>query len=377
MDFDLTEEQKILKHSARSFLSKEYTKDVVRKLKESEKGYSPQLWRKMADLGWMGIIFPEEFDGTGGSFLDLIILAEEMGYYICPSPFLQTVVLGGFPILMGGRAEQKRELLPKIVRGEIILTMAIMEPNKRFELDLNEVKAYKEGSYYIIDTIKIFVPFAHVADYILCVVRTKESMNPLEGMTLFLVDSNSSGISLLPMKTIEEDQHYEVTLSGVKVANENIIGTPDQAGQLVEETFYRFALLKAAEMVGGAQAAMDMAMDYAKERIQFNVPIGSFQAVQFHIANMWMEVNSSRYLVYKAGWKVSNNIYSKMDVSMAKAHVGRACRRVTTLAHHIFAAISFTHEHDMHLYYRQALSGDLAFGNYPFHRNIVAEELGL
>jgi len=377
MNFDLAEEQRILKSAARNFLAKECPKEVVRRIKESEEGYSRDLWGKMAELGWMGVLFPEEYEGFGGSFLDLVLLAEEMGYHVCPSPFLPTVVLGCLPILLAGSEDQKRRFLPAVSRGEKILTMALVEPNTGQEVTLPSVNAVSDGGEYVLNATKLFVPYAHMADCFLCVTRTREGHDAQEGLTIFLVDAKAPGIRLTPLDTLENDKQFEVVLDRVRVPQENILGGVDRGGPVVGDVLTKAAVARAAEMVGGAQAAMEMAMQYAKERVQFDRPIGSFQLVQHHFARMWIDIHGARYLVFKAAWKISRGLPGGIEASMAKDHAGRVCRRVTTLGHQIFAAVSFTMEHDMHFYYRQAMGGDLAFGNSDHHRTVVGRELCL
>lgn len=380
MDFELSEDQRILKESAHNFLMKECPKRLVRELDKSDEGYSPELWQKMADMGWMGLIIPEEYDGIGGSFLDMVVLFEEMGYNICPGPFFSTVVLGGLPILTAGNERQKREFLPRIARGEIKLTLALTEPGTGYDPSfIKEVKAALDNNEYVIRGAKLFVPDANIADYCLCVTRTKdkEESDTEKGLTIFLVDARSPGIDCIPLKTLARDRQCEIVFNDVRVTKENVLGRIDRGWPTVKDVLEKAALARCAEMVGGAQAVMDMALQYARERTQFNRSIGSFQAIQHHFANMWIDINGSKFLLYKAAWKVSEQISAGMEIAMAKARVGNAYRRVTTLGHQIFGAIGFTMEHDMHLYHRRSMAGDQAFGDSDFQREKVARKLGL
>ena len=377
MDIGLSEEQEILKASARDFLARECPKKLVKELDESDKGYSPELWRRMAELGWMGLVFPEECDGGGGTFLDLVVLLEEMGYNILPGPFFSTIVLGGLPILKAGNEEQKKKFLSKIARGELILTMALTEPTASYDASAIAVKASPRNSEYSINGTKLFVTDANVADYLLCVARTKETANPQTGITIFVVDAKTPGIKCTLLETLARDKQNEVVFDNVNVAKENIVGGLDQGWPVIQDTLEKAAVAKCAEMVGGAQAALEMAVNYAKERIQFNRPIGTFQAVQHYCANMVTDVDGARYITYKAAWKLSEGLPATKSVAMAKAWVGDAYQRVTMLGQQIFGGIGFTMDHDMHLYYRRARAGAIAFGNSNFHREVVAKELGL
>jgi alkylation response protein AidB-like acyl-CoA dehydrogenase len=377
MDLGLNEEQEMLRESARDFLQKECPKQLVRRLDESNEGYSPELWRKMAELGWMSLVFPEKYEGSERNFLDLAILLEEMGYNIVPGPFFSTVVLGGLTILTAGSEEQKTEFLPQIARGEMILTLALTEPSASYDAVSVKTKAVARNGGYVIKGTKLFVINANVANYILCVARTKETKNPEDGITIFLVDAGSPGLECTLLKTLARDKQCEVVFDNVTVSEKSIVGKRDEGWPIVKDILQKAAVAKCAEMVGGAQAALDMTVNYAKERVQFGRPIGSFQAIQHYCANMAMDVGGSRFVTYKAAWKVSEGLPAALDAAIAKAWVSEAYGRVALLAHQIFGAIGFTMDHDIHLYYRQAKAAEMIFGGGDFHRAAVARELGL
>jgi alkylation response protein AidB-like acyl-CoA dehydrogenase len=377
MDFDLNQEQKMLQQAAKGFLKKECPKTLVRELDDSDQGYSPELWQKMADLGWMGLVVPEEYGGVGLSFLDLTVLLGEMGYNLCPGPFFATVVLGAMPIAAAGSDEQKANLLPRVASGELRLTMAIPGPSGRYDPALLDVEAVAEGDEYVLSGSKLFVPDAHVAQHILCVARTTAAADPSEGVTVFLVETDRPGLQTTLLKTISRDKQCEVVFDRVRVPKTNVVGIVDRGWEVVRETLQWAAVARCAETLGSAQAAADMALQYAEERAQFGRPIGTFQAVQHHLANMWVAIMGSRYLVNKAAWKLSDGLPADLDVAMAKARVGAAGRQVTSLAHQLFGGIGFTMEHDVHLYHRRTLIGDLAFGGTDVQLENVAQALGL
>ncbi len=376
MDFGLSEEQEMLKKAARDFLQKECPKRLVRQLDESDTGHSPELWHKMAQLGWMGLVFPEQCGGGDRSFLDLAVLLEEMGYNIVPGPFFSTVVLCGLAILMAGSEEQKMEFLPKIANGEVILSFALTEPAASYDAASVKTKAVGHNGEYVIKGTKLFVLNANVADYILCVARTRRSKNPEAGITLFLVDARSPGVKCTLLKTLARDKQCEVVFDDVAVSEKSIVGKRDEGWEVVKDVLQKATVAKCAEMVGGAQAALDMAVDYAKGRVQFGRPIGSFQAIQHYCANMATDVGGSRFVTWKAAWKVSEGLPAALDVAIAKAWASEAYGRVTLAAHQIFGAIGFTMDHDIHLYYRQAKAAEVMFGDAGFQRAVVARELG-
>ena len=378
MDFHFSEEQKMLRESARDFLQTECPKAFVREMEKDPEGYAPELWRKMADLGWMGVVFPEEYGGIGGDLLDLLVLLEEMGRACLPGPFFSTVILGGLPILDGGTPAQKKEFLPKITRGDLILTLAHTEPETiQFDPYLIKVQALAGPNGYFINGIKLFVPDAHVANYMICVARTKGEINAREGITLFLVDAQSPGIKREFLKTVARDKQGEVIFQKVQVPQENILGTVNEGGKILERVLQKAAIAKCAEMIGGARFVLDMCVSYAKEREQFGKLIGTFQAVQHHCANMAINMEGGRYITYKAAWMLSKGIPCTKHVAAAKAWVSDAYKRVAGLGHQIMAGTGYMEEHDMPLYSRRAKAAELAFGDANYCKKLVAKEIGL
>ncbi|HUV51809.1 MAG TPA: acyl-CoA dehydrogenase family protein [Dehalococcoidia bacterium] len=377
MNLDLTEEQEMLRTSARDFLTKECPKTLVRKLEEEEKGYSPELWSKMAELGWLGLVLPEEYNGMGMGFMDLIILLQEMGRNIVPGPFFSTVVLGSLPILSAGTEEQKKEFLPKIASGKMIFTIAITEPSARYDAAGIEAKATAQGDSFVINGTKLFVENAHIADYLICATRTKKSKKPEDGITLFLVDTKNPGIKCEVMPTIGADKLCEVVFEDVEVPKKNMLGQLHKGWPIVARAMEQAAIAKCAEMVGGCEASMDMTLAYVKERVQYGRPIGSFQVIQHYCANMWSNVETSRNILYMAAWKVAEGLPAAKDVAVAKGWINEAYKFVTERAMQCHGAIGTTRDHDIGLYYRRAKAGELAFGDTDFQKELVAQSLGL
>jgi alkylation response protein AidB-like acyl-CoA dehydrogenase len=377
MDLSFSEEQEMLWKSARDFLASKCPKTLVRQMEEDEKGYVPELWKEMADLGWIGLPFPEKYGGGGFTFLDLVILLEEMGRACLPGPFISTVVLGGLPIAKWGTEQQKKDILPKICKGEAILTLALTEPSARYDAASIQVKAKSEGDHYVISGTKLFVHDAHVANYIIVAARTAESANPEEGITLFIADGKSPGLTTHLLRTIAGDKQCELTLNKVKVPKANILGQVNQGWGMVKEIISWAALAKAAEMMGGAQQVLEMTIQYAKDRVQFDRPIGSFQIIQHYLADMSVDVDSSRVSLHKAAWMLSEGIACTKEISVIKGWLSEAYRRVTAQAHQIHGAIGFTKDHDLELYFRRAKAAELFFGDADFHREMVAQQLGM
>ena len=374
MKLILTEEQEMLKKTARDFLADKCSKKFIKQMEESDTGYSKELWEEMAELGWIGLAFPEKYGGGDMTFLDLAVLLEEMGRACLPSPFFSTVLLGGFPILDLGSDEQKQECLPKIIRGEKIFTLAITEPGyHNYNASSATVAATRNNGNYIISGTKLFVTDAHTADYLLCVAETK----PENGITIFIVDTKNSRIKYTVLKTIAGDKLCEVIFDQTPVPEANILGRLDPGWSTVQTIIERAAAGKCCEIVGNIQRVLEMTVDYAKERKQFDRPIGSFQAIQHYCADMATDVDGARFSTYRAAWMLSEGLPCTKEVAIAKAWTGKASQRLFALAHQIHGAIGATIEHDLHYYTRRAKAAELAFGDADFYQEIVAREMGL
>ena len=377
MDFDFNDEQKMLQKGARDFFEKEVPKSLVKRMAEDEKGNPPDLWKKMAQLGWLGLIFPEQYGGGGGSIIDLVALEEEMGRACLPGAFYSTVLLGGLFILNNGSEEQKKEILPKVANGEVILTLALTEPSDSYEAAAVQVEAKSDKDDYVISGTKLFVPDAHIADYIICIARTKKGTKPENGITAFLVDTKSPGISSTMLKSIAGDKLCEVIFNKVRVPKKNIVGKLDQVWGPLQQTLQQVKLARCAEMVGGAQKALELAADHAKKRVQFDRPIGSFPVIQQLVANMMMDVDGARFLTYEAAWKFNEGIPCAKEIAMVKAFTSEAYQRTTATAEQILGGIGYTTDGDMQLYYKRAKAAELTLGDGKFHREALAKELGM
>jgi alkylation response protein AidB-like acyl-CoA dehydrogenase len=376
MDLGLSEEQGLLKNAARDFLEKECPDTFVREMEEDERGYTPEFWQKMAAQGWQGIVIPEQYGGTGMSFTDLIVLLEEFGRALVPGPFISTVVLSATPILEAGTEEQKQQFLPKIAAGDLIMTLALTEPSAKWDADGVAMPAKADGESFILSGTKLFVPDAHVTDYMLVAARTKESASPEDGITLFLVDSKSAGIEFTVLKTIAADKQCEVAFNEVRVPKANVLGEVDKGWPIIQGVKNKAAVAACAYLVGLSQMDFDTSLDYAKERIQFGRPIGSFQAIQHKFADMIIDVDGSRFITYKAAWALQENEPdAEMLVSMAKAWCNEAARRVVAHGQQIHGGIGFTKDYKIELYFRRQKWMELTWGDADYHRELVAAKL--
>jgi alkylation response protein AidB-like acyl-CoA dehydrogenase len=369
MDFSLTEEQEMLKKVARNFLEKNCPSNLVREMEE-EKDDTSKLWRQMAELGWMGLLFPAKYGGSEGNFLDLVILLEELGRALAPVPFVPTMIVG-LSILSYGTEKQKQEFLPKITRGDLILTLAWTELEANYEVANVSIQAVAEGDEFVISGTKFFVPYGHAADYLLCVTRSRDEITPL------LVERKAPGISYTLLRTTALDKQYEVVFAEVKVQKANMLGRQGQGGEIARRILEQLAIAECALMVGGAERVLEMSVKYAKERVQFDRAIGSFQAIQHRCADMMVDLDGARLVTYEAAWKLSQGFPCALEVSVAKGWVNQAYQRICASGHQVHGGIGVIMDHDMQLYSRRAKASEFMWGDTDFHRELVAQELGL
>jgi alkylation response protein AidB-like acyl-CoA dehydrogenase len=383
VDFAFSEEQEQIRNSARDFLQKECPMTFVRGMMDDERGHSDGLWRKMADLGWMGLIFPEAYGGAGLTYVDLVAILEEMGRVVMPGPFFATVVLGGVTILEGASEEQRRILLPAIAAGEQKTTLALLEASARWDAAGVECEARRDGDGYRLRGTKLFVNDALVADKMVCAARLAGSSategDSGAGITLFVIDAGTPGLVVTPLKTMDRTRKLaEVALNDVRVGEEAVIGAVGDAWPIIERVMDRGRVALCAEMCGGAQKVLEMSVEYAKVREQFGRPIGSFQAIQHKCANMLVEVESARSATYYAAWAAANDVPdAPLAAAMAKAYCSDAYRRTTGEGIQVHGGIGFTWEHDMHLYFKRAKGSEVTFGDATWNRELVARLIDL
>ncbi len=378
IEYGLNEEQEMLKKMARDFFAKECPMTSVRKLMADETGFSPELWKKMSELGWLGLVFPEEFGGAGMSFRDLTILLEEMGRIVFPSPFISTLLLVGMPILAFGTKAQKDELLPKIAKGELVCTLAALEEDGDWWADSINLRADRRGDQYIINGTKLFVPDAKAANYMLVAARTKRTENPEEGITLFLLDTKEVwGTLSTNLKTMDETRkQYEVVFMNVPVPAKNILGELNNGWPIMKQIALHSTAALCAEMVGAGEKVLEMTVAYLKERVAFGVVIGSFQALQHRAADLVIGLEYSRSLMEWAAEAIKeSDPDAATAVSMAKSFCGDTCKKVVAEGIQMHGGIGFTWDHDMHLYFKRVWASDAAFGDGIYHRELLANTL--
>jgi alkylation response protein AidB-like acyl-CoA dehydrogenase len=374
MDLGLTEDQEMLRSMAREFIEQETPRTFVRDMEEDDRGFTAEMWQKIAQVGWLGLIVPEEHGGTGQSLVDLGILMEEVGHGVMPGPFFNTALVT-VGILDAGTDAQKAEYLPRIAAGDLIATAAILEPYSRLDANGINLAAAASGDSYTLNGTKMFVENAHAADYLLVAARTGGSGE--DGITLLLVDAQSNGVSVDKLKTIATDNQCEVTFNNVSVPAANVLGEAGNGWSVLRLLLQKGAALRCTQMVGALQEVLDMTVEYVKNRVQFGRPIGSFQAIQHYCANMATDVDGSRFITYQAIWRLGEGLPSDLEVSSAKAWVSDSAQRVAATAHQCHGAIGFTQEHDLQLFTRRLKAWEVSFGDGDYHREHVAQAMNI
>ena len=376
MDFAFSEEQEMLRKSARDFLTKECPPKVVRLLMESDDAYDPALWKKIADLGWTALGIPEQYGGVG-TFLDLVVVLEEAGRALLPGPFFATMGLAVPAILESGSEAQKKDALGAISSGEARATLALTEPAGRWDASGITLKATQAGGGWRLDGVKLFVPDAEHAEYIVVAARTRGEGE--DGVSLFLVKGRPAGIKVTPLKTLDMTRRWsEVRFDGVEVGADALMGAAHTAWPRLQRALDWATASMCAEMVGGEQKVLETSTDYAKTRQQFGKPIGIYQAVSHKLADMLVLTESSKSATYYAAWTVEADAPDRsLASSMAKAYVSDAYRKIAGDGIQVHGGIGFTWEHDMHLYFKRAKSSEVTLGDATYHRELVAQALDL
>ena len=393
MDLGLSEEQEMLRQFARDFLEKECPESHVRDMEEDDRGYSPELWAKMAEQGWMGLVIPEAYGGVGMGYLDLIILVEEFGRALVPGPFIPNCV-ATIALLEAADEAQKQAHLPAIASGRQVWTLAFTEPSARFDAAGVRLAAQRDpstslrvgGDGYVLNGTKLFIRDSHVADKLVVVARTGPSTlrpgsgqaSAEDGVSLFAVDAGAAGVRHTPVRTIASDKQNEVRFENVRVPAAARLGEEGRAWPVFQRIANKATVLECAYLVGLSQQAFDITVNYTKERNQFGRPIASFQALQHKAADMATDVDGCRYITYKAAWAVAEDEPDADEqVHVAKAWVSDASRRVVANAQQMHGGIGFTKDYKIQLYFRRQKAAELAWGDADFHREGLAQALGI
>ncbi|HWN03006.1 MAG TPA: acyl-CoA dehydrogenase family protein [Candidatus Dormibacteraeota bacterium] len=378
MNFGFNEEQELLRSTARKFFENECGSDTVRRLMETPEGISPDLWTKLAEQGWLGLVYPEAYDGMGLGLVDLVVLMEEMGRAVVPGPYFSAVLLGGLAIAEAGSEAQKKEWLPKIAAGDRRVALAWMEPSAQLGPAGVTLTAVEKGGTYTLSGTKLFVHDAHTADALVVAARTRPGAGA-DGVSLFLLPKGTKGLEVTLLPTMDQTRKLcEVALSDVTIGPDALLGAAGAGWAPLARVLDRATVALCAEMCGGAQKVLDMTVEYAKIRQAFGRPIGSYQGVKHRAADMLVDVENSKSITYYAAWALDEGVAeAPLAVSMAKAYVSDAYRRVAAAGIQLHGGIGFTWEHDLHLYFKRAKGSEFTFGDATHHRERVAQLVNL
>ncbi|MBI4220389.1 MAG: acyl-CoA dehydrogenase [Chloroflexi bacterium] len=378
MDFGLSEQQTLIRDGARAFLRERCTSAYVRAMQLHPIGCPDEVWRELAEMGWTGMLVPEEFGGAGLGLVELGLVLEEMGVAAFPGPFFSTAVVGASALILGGDEAQKSAYLSRIAGGSLKISLAAQEEDPRWGPHAVKCTAVRTGEGWSLSGAKLFVADAASAGLFVVAARGGRPAAADAAVTLFLVPADASGLRTgQRWRTAAHDYQSSLTFENVRLDLDAVLGSVGGGWPVLRRLLLIGAAAKAAEMVGGASRMLDMTADYARKREQFGKPIGGFQAVAHMVAEMAIQVESARNLAFQALWRLANGRDAESHVALAKVWANEACVRTAELAHQTHGAIGFTQEHDLQLFSRRALAGRVTFGDARDHRDAALASIGL
>jgi alkylation response protein AidB-like acyl-CoA dehydrogenase len=378
MDLSFNETQVMLRDSTNEFMEAELPKQRVLEIDDSPTGFASDLWQKMCTLGWPGMIIPEAYGGAGLSFTDLAVVFEVLGYYASSSPLLDSGVLSAQTIIEAGSDAQKKDILPAIASGQQIFSFAFTEPEYGWGPNSIKMQAAPNNDNYLLNGTKLFIPWAHVADQIMVVARTSEGVTPEEGISLFLVDKNTPGLTTRLQQGWIGDKMCEVTFENVAVPSSNIVGPIGKAWPSLERAMDRATVVLCAYMAGGAQKVYEMGRDYSQTRIAFGVPIGTFQWVQQYVIDALTEADATKWTTYEALWKLDNeHTDTQVGISMAKAVASVGFPNACDASHGVHAGIGIDLEFGLTHYTKRARTFQHYLGDAIHHKARMAKLMSL
>ena len=374
MDVLLNDDETMIVDSAREFLDGECPPSLVRAMENDPLGYPKELWQKVAELGWQGMCLPEKVGGSEMPLVYLGLVLREAGRALAPLPLHSTAV-AALTIARDGSEAQQEKYLPDVVSGKSVLTWAFTERNPRFVPEAVQMTAKAQGDQFVLEGTKLFVDNFPAADHCLVVARTTPGSKGAQGLTLFIVDAHSKGISQTPLITLAKDKQSEVTFKDVRVPKANVIGAVGEAWPIVERMLDRGTALLCAQMIGAARKDIEMAIEYAKFREAFGQPIGAFQSVQHTCADMQIWVDGGELLTFEALWKIDQGQPASVEVSQAKAFCNEKCEAAVRNSQAIHGGIGFMMEFDLQLWFRRVSAWTMRMGTAFEHRARIAHAL--
>jgi pimeloyl-CoA dehydrogenase small subunit len=369
MDFELSDEQNLLKDSVERFVKDNYSAEARAKLADTELGFSRDHWKTMAELGWLGMPFPEEVGGFGGTAIETAIMMENMGSGLVLEPFLSTVILGGGLVAEAGNESQIEAIIPAVIEGNMMLAFAYAEAQSRFDLNDVETTAAKSGDGYVLNGHKAVVYHGTTADKIIVSARTSGDSRDEDGISLFIVDNNSSGVTRRDYRTIDGQRAADITFKDVTVGADALLGKEGAAFPVIEKVVNRAIAALCAEAVGAMQAANNITNEYLKERKQFGTPIGKFQVLQHRMVDMYMEAEQSKSMSDMVAMKLEmgDEAESRKAVAAAKAQIGQAAKFVGQQSIQLHGGMGMTDEYSIGHYFKRLTTIEMLFGNTDHH----------
>ena len=374
MDILPSEEEQMLKNVAREFLETEISTAMVREMELDDLGYPPSLWKQMADLGWLGLALPEQYGGQGLPLTYLGLILQEAGRVLAPVPLHSTMV-AALTIAEAGSDQQKQDILPAVSDGGMVLTWGIAERDPRLIPEAMTLQATADGDGWILNGTKMFVDNFVVAQRCLVAARTAPGSDSDQGISLFLVDTNGIGVNQTALTTLAKDKQSRVDFKNHRVDASALVGEFNRGWPIVEAMLDRATALLCCQMTGAARKDAEMAIEYAKNRVAFGRPIGSFQSVQHMLADMLLHVDGGEMLTFEALWKMDEGLSSSVEVSQAKAFCNEKCESVVRTSQVIHGGIGFMMEFDLHLWFRRVTSWTMRLGTTYDHRARIASAL--
>jgi alkylation response protein AidB-like acyl-CoA dehydrogenase len=372
LDLDFDQEQELLRQTVRDVLGRYCPLEVVRQMEDDVVGYPVPLWEQLGELDLIGLLVPEEYGGSGMSLIEGVALYEELGRALAPTPHFVSAVMSGGVLAGAGSDAQKDRWLRPVAAGEAILTPAWLEPENGFSPRGVEMTARPEGSGFSLSGVKRHVAFASSADRLVVLARTGDAA---EAVDLFLVDPGTPGVDLHQQFSIASDTQYEVTLADVVVSEEDRVGPAGSGWATWQEVLEPGLVLLAAQAVGGARYALEITTQYAKDRQQFDKPLGAFQALAHYLADAVTSLDGAEQLVHEAAWAGANGRPLTSLAPMAKLFACSTFRDITAMAQQIFGGIGFTLDFDIQLYFRRAKQQQLMWANDRVLEDAVASAL--
>jgi alkylation response protein AidB-like acyl-CoA dehydrogenase len=366
MDLDFSPEQEMLRDAVAGVCARHCGLDVVRAMEDDPIGYSEAFWGQLGELGLLGMLLPEQYGGSEMTMLDGVVVYQELGRAIAPSPHFVSSVMSAGVLLAAGSDAQKGEWLTRISAGEAIITPAWLEPHGGFGPEGVHLTATPDGDGWRLDGVKRHVSFASAADRLLVLARTDA------GPSFFLVDPNADGVTLTQLMSISSDTQYRVDFANVAVGAEALVGSDGDAWRTWDAAMHDGLILLAAQAVGGAQYAHAIATQYAKDRFQFDKPLGAFQSLAHYLSDGITAVDGAETLVWEAGWSHSVGRDVRTLAPMAKLFACQVFRDVTATAQQIFGGVGFTLEYDIQLYFRRAKQLQISWWNDRYLEELVA-----